>query len=205
MTEANSAQPLAAHIAETAMLALVAAIPVAGGSLSVILGRTLERSRENIHEIVQEAAASAGATEALVARVEEDERLSYLLLHALEAGERTTMAEKRRVLGQAVGRASRDPSLISDSELQVRALRDLDVPHVAAMAAIVAALESHPGMRPGMVVREALAGYPAPIIAALVRNGLVEPESTWDDMAGIKGLNAFGGRLLSDLKSRADA
>ena len=190
---------------ETVLLAAVAGIPCIGGPISVALGRTLERSRYNIHEMVHEAVVSSGASELLIARVQEDERLSYLLLNALEAGERTSMAEKRRVLGQAVGRAARNPGLISENELQVRALQDLDVPHVEAMSVIAEAPGRHPELRADLAISKELAAYPEPVIAALVRNGIVEAEPSYADPNAIGGLSRFGRQLLADLRSQSDS
>lgn len=205
MTRDESERPDLRYAAETALVAAASAIPVVGGPISVVLDRTLQRTRQNIVEVAQAAVDEVGVADALVDRLESDERLAYLLLNAAEAGERTSMAAKRRLLGRAVGRAARDGARIDESEFQVRALRDLDVPHVQAMSDIEEQTRRRDGTNPVIVVREALERYPAPIRAALIQHGLVEQASTWDDMNAISGLNDFGAQLLEDLRSEGAA
>lgn len=204
MSRKEPDRPDLRYAAETALVAAASAVPIVGGPIAIVLDRTLQRTRQNVVEVAQAAVYEAGA-EALVERLEDDERLAYLLLNAAEAGERTSMAAKRRLLGRAVGRAARDTARIDESELQVRALRDLDVPHVQALSHIEEQTRRQAGSNPVAAVSEALKRYPAPIRAALIQHGLVEQASTWDDMNAISGLNDFGTRLLEDLRSEEDA
>lgn len=189
---------------ETAVLSALALVPVVGGSLSVIAERTRERSRANIAEAGRAAIEEIGDADLLVERLRDDERLAYLFLNALEAAERTALRGKRRLLGRVIGRAAKDAALLDESELLAAALRDLDAPHLQALADVEQALKANRRTQPLVVVNEIMQKYPAPIRAALRRHGLVKEVTTYDYAGMFDGLTDFGSALLEDIR-RADA
>ena len=189
----------ARHHTETAILAAVSAIPYVGGPLALIAERTMDRSRTNIAEAGAAAIQEAGDPELFLDRVEQDERLAYMLMNAVEAAERTSLGAKRRLLGRVVGRAAKDPALIDESELLTAALRDLDGPHLQALAELEEAFRANRGRLKTLVAKEVMDRYPAPIAAALRRHGLVSEVTTVDYSGLFDNLTDFGRLLLHDL------
>jgi len=164
----------------------------------------MERSRRNVAETGAAAIEEAGDAELFLERVGQDERLAYMLLNAAEAAERTSLGEKRRLLGRVVGRAAKDPALIDESELLTAALRDLDVPHLQALAELEEAFRTNRGTLKTLIAKEVMDRYPAPIAAALRRHGLVNEVTTMDYAGLFDELTDFGRLLLQDLR-RASA
>jgi hypothetical protein len=194
----------ARHHAETALLAAMSAIPYVGGPLALVAQRTMERSRENVAETGAAAIEEAGDAELFLQRVREDERLAYMLLNAAEAAERSSLVEKRILLGRVVGRAAKDPALIDESELLTAALRDLDAPHLQALAELEEAFRTNRDRLKTLVAKEVMDRYPAPIAAALRRHGLVTEVTSFDYAGLFDDLTDFGRSLLRDLR-RASA
>ena len=194
----------ARHHTETALLAAVSAIPYVGGPLALVAERTMDRSRSNVAETGAAAIEEAGDPELFLQRVEQDERLAYMLLNAAEGAERTSLAAKRRLLGRVVGRAAKDSARIDESELLMSALRDLDVSHLEALAELEEAFRTNQGRLKTLVAKEVMDRYPAPIAAALRRHGLVNEVTTFDYAGLFDDLTDFGRLLLHDLR-RASA
>lgn len=190
----------AQYHAETALLAAVSLIPWVGGPLAIVAERTMERSRSNVAETGAAAIAEVGDPELFLQRIQQDERLAYMLLNAAEAAERSSLAAKRRLLGRVVGRAARDPALIDEGELLVAALSDLDVPHMRALADLDEAFKANRDRLKTLVSKEVMDRYPAPIAAALRRHGLVNEVTTVDYSGLFDDLTDFGRLLLRDLR-----
>lgn len=104
----------------------------------------------------------------------------------------TSSEKKRRAMGLVVAQAAAgDDARVEESKLLLDALRDLDSPHFAVLARVEVAGED------GDAVREVTAAAPEPVIAALVRQGLVETSGTWDGGLVVTVISKFGRKLLT--------
>lgn len=83
---------------EAVFLAGVAAVPVDGGPLVVLLQKTFEDERRRIADVANAAREVVDDDETFVRRLEQDGRLRDMLREALEAGARTSNEAKRRRL-----------------------------------------------------------------------------------------------------------
>jgi hypothetical protein len=81
----------------------VSAVPVIGGSLVAVIGDTLERRRERVSEFGEAAVAASEAPEALVERMQRDERISDLFLDGAVLSASTSMAAKASSDGKGRG------------------------------------------------------------------------------------------------------
>jgi hypothetical protein len=88
---------------ETVVKAGVSAVPVIGGSLVAVIGDTLERRRERVSEFGEAAVAASEAPEALVERMQRDERISDLFLDGAVLSASTSMAAKASSDGKGRG------------------------------------------------------------------------------------------------------
>src|SRR3954453_10371987 len=121
---------------ETVVKAGVSAVPVIGGSLATVIGDTLERRRDRVSEFGEAAVAALGSQEALLDRLQVDERVSDLFVDGAVAASSTSMQAKRKAMGKVVARAASDDAEIELMQLVMSALADLDAPHFSTLAKI---------------------------------------------------------------------
>lgn len=124
----------------TVELVLAFMHPVAGPALSIAAAKLFEHRRERAAGVAQAALAFADR-DALVRAFETNERFQDLVVAAAEAGSRSSLAEKRVMLGRAVARAATDRAELDESEFIVAALSDLDAPHLQTLKRMATAQE----------------------------------------------------------------
>jgi hypothetical protein len=152
-------------IAETALLATIAAIPDVGGPLAVVAQRVIGELRRKRVVDVAESAFAVIPPEELVRQLEQNDRLADIFVRATESARRSSHYAKRRAMGRVVAEAAQDSAKIDVAELAVVALAELEAPHFQLLADLEATAGDN---------AEALAAsrrYPAPVPAALQRVG----------------------------------
>lgn len=189
---------------ETALKAALSLVPVVGGALATVFGDEMDRRRERARETAGVVAESVNADD-LVSRLRDDQRLAAIFAHAVEAGARTTLREKRRAMADAVSRAVLDTARVDETQLIVAALGDLDVPHLRELEAFRRRVDAADPDREDLAARmleTATSGMIAPIEAALARHGCI-----WSANLSVMGgsithwgVTRFGRSLLDELK-----
>jgi hypothetical protein len=177
---------------EAVFLAGVAAVPVIGGSLVVLLQKAFEDERRRIADVANAAREVVDHDATFVRRVEQDERLRDMLREALEAGARTSNEAKRVAMGRVLGQAVKDDAQIDDSAAMLQALAALESPHFALLARLETERDSASEVIRGLRV-------PEPYRSELIAQGLVTISVQVLRPTGlaITGLNDFGRRLLT--------
>lgn len=171
---------------ETIVRAAVKAVPYAGESLLMIADQVFARQRAAASELMGEIATAAGGPERLALRLADSE-IEALFVNGFETAMRTGVAAKQRLLAEVIANAVSDDAKVDSSQLYVMALRDLEAPHIRALARLARIVrELQPKMpnefteKPRFVeraneqIREVWDTEPAPIQAALVRTGCVQ-------------------------------
>ena len=114
-----------------------------------------------------------------------------MLFQGAIASSTTSDERKRRAMGLVVGHAAAgDDARIEESQLLLDALGDLDASHFAVLSRMAVAGEDQDAVR---AVAEAT---PDPVVAALIRHGLVKTVGTWDGGAAVIAISEFGTKLL---------
>lgn len=197
---------------ETTVKAVLRAIPYVGSSLSTIFEDTRARHVARGVQVVEEVAMAAGA-DRLSDRLAKDEEVEVLFIEGVEIAVRSGLIAKRRLLARVVAKAVLDEAEIEPAQLLVQALRDLDSPHLRALVRIRNAektaeevdvdgeTDDARGERIADAAETAGRTEPTPIIAALIRTGVVYPATLWNGGVAVYGVSEFGRRLLVDLES----
>ena len=102
---------------ETIVRAGLAAVPVIGGPLEVLVSDVAARDRDRVTEVGMTAIDAAGSPKVLLESVQRDERVADMLLMAAFAASQTSVEGKRRAMGRVVRRAARDDAAIDESQL----------------------------------------------------------------------------------------
>lgn len=182
--------------------------------------RASVRGRVFVQTVLQDSGLDG---EDLAARLRDDAEFAALFEAALDAGTRSAHDQKVRLLARVVAQAANDSASIDDAELVASTIRELEPPHVRALAilaqyklqhpdasGVAAVLEGMAGLRtrpPGKVsgssqVLRALMGASADVAdsvsATLERQGLV-----WNDPPGFGawGITDYGQRIIDLLRS----
>jgi hypothetical protein len=191
--------------------AAIAASPQLAGSLAILYAGIRDRWAARGSQVLEEIASGAPASE-LERRILEDGALDAALAAAVEAGARTSLEAKRRLLGRVVVRAVLDDSRVDEATLIVGVLSQIDAPHVRCLEAVRRAEEQAEvageaapraeGAEREIVQRIAVAGraHPVPVLAALTSLGLLETHGVYEGTTIVKGLTPFGQALLTDLR-----
>lgn len=191
----------------------LAALPAVGGSLAILYQDVLARRRLNVTQVLSIALDGfAGSSEEFIDRFRDDERLQMVFARAMEAASRTSLGQKIRALGPLLGEASDAASdgELDDVELLLWALEDLERPHVAALQELgryrsddeLAADTENIGDDPSRLERlEYTRSVAEPVIATLLRHGLVAQQSGYD--LYLAGVTPFGRKLLTFLHREA--
>ena len=147
--------------------------------------------------------------------METDPEREALFINSLQVAMLTADERKRIYLARVVSQAFKDDALVSDAILITEALRQLDGPHIRALAKIVVAddkNQKNPGHSDEILQAE-LETHKPPLLAALVRAGVVYVGSEQRvresglfsvpraKTYSISGVNQFGRDLLDDLES----
>lgn len=191
--------------------AAIAASPRLAGSLAILYEGIRDRWVARGSQVLAEVAAGAPVSE-LERRLRGDDALDASLTAAVEAGARSSLEAKRRLLGRVVARAVLDDSRMDEAMLIVGVLSQIDAPHVRCLEAVRRAEEQAEvagevapradGAERETVQRIAVAGraHPVPVLAALASLGLLEAQGVNDGTTIVKGLTPFGLALLTDLR-----
>lgn len=195
--------------------AAIAASPRVAGSLAILYegvrDRWLARGREVLSEVTDSV-----SIEELERRLHDDEALDAALTAAIEAGARSGVKAKRRLLGRVVTQAVLDDARVDETVLRIGVLSQIDAPHARCLEAVHRAEEDAAeageiepraeGADRAIVQRIAEAGkaHPAAVVAALASLGLLEAGSAFGANAIVKGLTPFGASLLEELRLADD-
>lgn len=182
--------------------------------LAFLTADRMDRARQAALIAIEEA----GGQDELIDRLHSDEELQVLVIDAIEIASRTADVRKRKLAGRAVGRAARDSALIDPAHLITRALRNLDMPHLRALAEI-RRLELAQGGEPvfpsetefgsdeharakAVVLRVGhyTKGLPEPIRAQMLGEGVVREGDTVGNVNMVVGTSVFGRQLLEELE-----
>ena len=194
---------------DTAFRAGLALIPGVGGAVQVVYGDVRARIAHRQWQTVQGVAEAVGPNQ-LGARLEEDPLLQAIFVAGVEAATKTGLESKRRLLARTVAAAALDKAKVDESQLCVEALRDLDGPHIAALARLETVDDEcrrgEPGTPTHQQYRTRLIpvwfGEPLAVRAALVRTGVaIEPSMTLMASHIPEGISEFGRKILTDLRS----
>lgn len=213
----------AAMVATGGAAGAVVAGPFAGAAaagvpraVETIMRWRLTAAGEAAHRAIEEV----GSFERLAQALQEDERLQVLVLHGLEAGARTSLAAKRRVLGLAIAQAVSDRAQVDIAQLRIAALEDLDVPHVQALERLRRAaelagpvadeaereardkgqdVEQKRGAAVEAEVANAAESEHEPVLQGLLRHALVAEGTTYRTADRVAVVTRYGRALLDDL------
>ncbi|HST47409.1 hypothetical protein [Jatrophihabitans sp.] len=231
-TEIAVRTALAALVAGGDPLAAAAAQLLAPPLASLTQGAISEWRRHSANQIdlaLSTATADAGIDpEALFDRLTGDPKRLLLLRDALQSAAATSMQSKARAFGRAIanGALTADDAKIDNEALVVRALADLESPHVQVLARIQGGTARIP--RPGeqrelsekSLALERLdahgqAALLQPLLQTLLRNGLVrqvalgeswgeEPNDEDADRTNTWAVTNFGVELLQRLRTAGE-
>lgn len=201
-----------------AVASLVSKVPVLGDALAIVVTDAYKRRRAVAERTALDIAQNSGGAQPLAERLADDPQVEALFVEAVEAveaGARTGMEDRRRLLGRVVAAAVLDDAKVEDGQLLVQAVRELDAPHVRALEAIRRAYDGDVMRDPAQPVPDdaeeherklrqsaaqaATGGMPDPVHAALVRTGTVRTAATYDGGLAITNVSPFGRTLLDDL------
>ncbi len=161
--------------------------------------------------------------EDLAARLRDDEEFAALFETALDASARSAHKQKLLLLARVVAQAANDTAAIDDAQLLEATIRDLEPPHVRALAILADYKVEHPDATGVANVIEGMAGLRMrrpekvtgssgilralmgtsdevgdAVSATLERQGLI-----WNDPPGFGGwwITEYGHRILDLLRS----
>jgi hypothetical protein len=147
--------------------------------------------------------------EEFLRRIREDEALLALFNLSIDAAMRSRVANKRKAIGEALGSALNDTAILDESELIIKALDDLDVPHIRLLFQIGSfagenAENSEEVPAVGLLSMELFRRNTVvdTVVAALMRHGLIEqipPHRGQEPHQKKYRLTGFGGAVLMDL------
>jgi hypothetical protein len=172
--------------AETGVKAVLRAIPYIGSSLSIIFEDTRARHVARGTGVVQEIAEETGA-DRLSERLAKDEEVEVLFIEGVEIAVRSGLKAKRRLLARVVAKAVLDDAEIEPGQLLVQAFRDLDAPQLRALTRIRNAEDAAKAVevdgetndvrsdRIADAASKTGRAEPTPVLAALIRTGVVYP------------------------------
>lgn len=171
-----------------------------GGSAVLVLLDFAKESATNRAVEAAEAIASRVGMEQLRQRLAADDETAMLFTLAVDGAMRTSLESKRRLLARVAATALSDDTMVDDSALIIDALRDLDGPHIRALARLAdsdPSLQTEPGARSdftSVVEKEHHA-----VLAGLTRHGLLLQTVTYDGKPVVTRVSDFGRRLLEML------
>lgn len=210
-------------LGEIAAKAALSGVPYAGGSLNQIIAG-LQQRRTYVAEHALGAISDHVGWDAFLSIVEGNPEIEAILWTALQAITMTGVESKRKVLERVVANAMTSDEPIDMEQLKVMALAELDAPHLRALVRLAEAdwLDRKASSRRrdspenGQTYVDMVAKQePIPVLAALIRTGVVYPGGAVDAGQGllrmpparelsIGGVTEFGEELLDDLRAQDD-
>ncbi len=195
--------------------ALATGLPSGTSAVLATIGEGIrERYRSRAESYATTVIERVGA-EPFRDAIENDPELEALFLSALNTATASGLDAKRLYLAQVVANAFTSDEPIDIARLKADALRELDGPHIRALARLKRAddeNQSAPGLDDA-ILQSALREEPAPVLAVLARTGVLRQGSEMRanglasipraETLSITGVNAFGRELLAELESIA--
>lgn len=210
-------ESLPAAVAETLAKAAVAVLVPYGGGAVVIWEGVRDRLSGRMQRSANETFSQVDP-DLLAARLADSPELDALLINALDSAARSGLEAKRRLLSKVVINAALDDARVDEGVLIEQAIRELEAPHLRAMARIDAAWKGrrveeqdrlrYPGQTDdqllpslqGEAAYEAGLREPDPVIATLVRAGVAAPATLIGGGIGVHKITTFGRSLLAELQ-----
>ena len=152
--------------------ATLQASPRLAGSLPVAYEGARDRWAARGSDVLT-ATSPAADVATLAARIASDDQLDAVLSAAVEAGARSGMAAKRRLLGRVVARAVLDDARVDEATLVVGVLSQIDAPHVRCLELIERAEEA---ARDAGELEEAAEGSERPVVQRISDVGRTQPQ-----------------------------
>jgi hypothetical protein len=132
---------------------LTSAIAGTGIGLAYALDQATGRRREQrLGRLIEDVAAQVGGPDQLAAKVLDTDETAELTRRILEAAARTTLEDKLRALGRVLANALNGIDTIDDALILADALRDVEAPHIRALALIDNWGKPNPPQTPPMQV-----------------------------------------------------
>lgn len=199
--------------------AVTALTPVLEAVLSRVLHSLSRRMSAHVAETLEDAAEAAGdPVELLVEKAVADERREELLARTLTIAEDTALRDKRRALGRALAAGiAGDDAKIDEELLFVRAVADIDTPHIRLLARMAGEVIP-PGKESGSIfhggwslaaiaARDPGLGEAVPaILSTLESHGLVramQSSTPWQGAIRAYDVTATGRTLLERLTAES--
>lgn len=136
----------------------------------------VQQSRQQGEAVLAEAAEVVGGVDELAELIAASPRRVQLAGQAVAAGSATTMEDKIRALGRCLAAGLDDDALVDPQLLIAAALADIEAPHVKVLRILAeqAPPAAHWTAEELAVARPELAAVVAPVLATLLRHGLIE-------------------------------
>jgi hypothetical protein len=208
----DTALRVVAHAGSDVLFMPIAGVPGITTSVGIVLEHIIRKRRHTGEKFIETVVSHVGEHELLTAIQTDDER-NELLWSSVQASMSTGIEGKRIYLARVVANAMTDATKIDGAQLIVKALTELEGPHVRALVELVAADDANQA-EPGNsdeILQAALEAIPAPVLATLVRVGVVYVGSEQRGNGlysvprartySITGVNDFGRELVDDLHS----
>lgn len=188
-------------------------MPPAAKAMKVIADQWWARHSARAESVIQDVLERTGP-DRLGSAMMRDPLVEAVFLDGVDAGARTGLDAKRRLLAMVISEAVLDDARVDESLLYVQALRDLDAPHLRALERIARAEEAA-ALAPEEAWGQQWDGEhvfkdePHPIRAALVRTGCAtNPPTTRVIDKSVRVYHAttpFGRGLLAHIREYDDA
>jgi hypothetical protein len=202
--------------------AATALTPALETVLSRVVGTLSQRRVRHAGQTLEDGAEAAGEpVEQFVQRAVSDERRAELLARTLTVAQDTALRDKRRALGRALAAGiAGDDAKIDDELLFIRAVADIDTPHIRLLA-LIASQRTSTLIRTGkdsdsylaglsvakMATRDPGLGETIPVLlSTLASHGLVRAEESstpWQSSNAWYYVTPAGSTLLDRLAAES--
>lgn len=191
-------------MSDTLVRAALKLVPRFGDALEVIYNDTRARHAEKVAHTLEAVVAQTGP-DALMERLNSDPEVEALFVDAVEAATRTGVEGKRILLARVLAAAVLDDARVEEAQLITQALRELDAPHIRALERIRLAADTLDDLpererKEAQAVLSAGRAEPVPVVAVLVRTGVVEPATLFGGGHAVHDITDFGRNLLDALR-----
>lgn len=203
----------AAVVLASEMSALALGLPPGAASVLAAVGDGIRERYKHRRERYAETVIEAVGPERFRDALEADPELEALFLSAMSTAMASGLENKRIYLARVVANAFASDEPIDTAWLKAEVLRDLDGPHIRALARLRMADDENQA-EPGMddaIFQEALRKEPTPVLAVLARSGVLRQGSEMRssglaslpraETLSITGVNDFGREVLTELES----
>jgi hypothetical protein len=140
-----------------------------GDALPIIVNRWNAGQAQKAEQFIGDL--QTAVDEQSFARAMEHPETEAMFGWALRAAAETGVAAKRRMLSRVVAQAMNDDARVDEAQLFVAALRELDGPHLRALARLNAADQRADGGERAEALTQVWEAEPVPVRAALIRTG----------------------------------